>query len=136
MSKAKVFNLRDKILRRGWQLTELYNDVQNCYVTRISGLVADVGGETRLWNLQAVLDAAQLAGVLPAQDVWERHLTKMISEAEQYLKKAEAQVAAGEYLHDDRPVEASADASRPASDDQGAQHSRSGLLDALGNPIS
>lgn len=136
MSTAKVLRVRDKILKRGWQLTELYNDVQEAYVTRISGLIADVGGEARLWNLQKALDVKELSGLATAADVWVRHFEKMIVEAEQYLAAAAAKVERGEYIHDDRAETALENAGRPSGNDQGGGNRGSGILDARGNPIS
>lgn len=136
MSAAKVLRLQEKILKRGWQLTQLYNDDQKAFVTRISGIVIDVGGEPRIWNLQKFVDETQATAALSVYDFWTVHYEKMIVEAEAYLKEAAAKIAAGEYIHDDRPKPASEDAGGTASDDQGTRNSGSGILDARGNPLS
>ncbi len=149
MSTAKVLRSREKILQRGWQLTELFNADQQCYVTRISGLIVDVGGEPRIWNLQKFLPAVEInSSVIPDHAVWVRHFESLIKQAEDYLAEASAKIKAGEYLHVEpaskfvaterevEPVEAGEDESGSASDDQGARNRGGGLLDASGNPIS
>lgn len=136
MSAAKVLRIQEKILKRGWQLTQLYNDDQKAFVTRISGLIIDVGGEPRLWNLQKFVAEDESTKAISVYDFWTHHYERMIAEAEVYLKQAAAKVAAGEYIHDDRPKPASEDAGGAASDDQGTRNSGSGILDARGNPLS
>ena len=137
MSAAKVIRIQEKILKRGWQLTQLYNDDQKAFVTRISGLVIDVGGEPRLWNLQKFLAEDEIDKYVGGvYEFWTRHYEKMIVEAEGYLKEAAAKIAAGEYIHDDRPQPGSTDPSGTSGGGAGAQHRGSGILDARGNPVS
>lgn len=104
MSTAKVLRIRDNILKRGWQLTELYNDDRRAYLTRLSGAVIDVGGEIRVWNLQQFLTVDDIQrAALPECDVWERHFSSLIRQAEAYLADASKKVAAGEYLVNENP---------------------------------
>lgn len=147
MSAAKVFRLREHIIQRGWQLTELYNDDHKAYLTRISGAIIDVGGEPRIWNLQVFLTVDEIQKSVSNQyDVWEHHFVSLIRQAEKYLSDASEKVKRGEYLHvepapnfvatDTGPGETREDASGPASEDTSVRHTGSGILDARGNRIS
>lgn len=141
MSMAKIQKLRDRILRRGWQLTERFDKENDFYITQISGIIIDAGGERCVWTLQNVLDASKLLWpLMPPHEVWVRHFTSMIHEAEKYLAEAERKIAVGEKLHvstpSARPVENSADEARPSGDNSGTRGTGSNILDPSGNRIS
>lgn len=148
MSTAKVLRAREKILQRGWQLTELFNSDQRCYVTRISGLIVDVGGEPRVWSIQKLISAEEInSSVIPDHEVWVRHFDSLTRQAERYLLEASEKIQKGEYLHvepaakfvateSDRPLETRADEGRHDGDVESARDTRSSILDLSGNPIS
>lgn len=144
---AKLVKTREKILRRSWQLTELYNSDQECYITRVSGLIVDVGGEPRIWNLEKMLPLIQIQrSVIGPADVWTRHYEGIIAQAEVFLAEASAKVEAGEALHvapatnfastEIESSAAGADEGGAAGDDQGARDRGSSILDSSGNPVS